>query len=270
MWHYSTFARVKGLGANTMRKLRKTAGDQACERGHSRSGKVLEVACNDCGLDPLCSLLDYAEVDANVPEGVLLRRRPVSRGETIFRREDPFRSLFAVKSGSFKTYVPRENHAEQVVGFHLAGELVGSEGMASGHYPYTARALENSSVCELRLERLPEAGRPMEDLQRAVINMLGREVAFTHNLIATLVHQSAEERLAGFLVNLADRLLHRGMPSREFNIGMSRADIGNYLGLASETVSRVLTKFQKQGLIRLQHKRVVLLNSGALQLISGD
>ncbi|MES9958860.1 MAG: helix-turn-helix domain-containing protein [Sedimenticola sp.] len=224
-----------------------------------------EVECQNCGLDPICSILDYAEERSGVPEGVLLRRRPVSRGETIFRKDDPFHSLFAVKAGSFKTYIPRFDHTDQVVGFHLVGEMLGSEGMANGSYPYTARALENSSVCELRLEKLEDSGKPIEELQQGIIELLGKEVAFSHELIASMVHQTSEQRVAGFLSSLSHRLHRRGMPSQEFNMGMSRSDIGNFLGLAGETVSRVLTKFQKQGLIRLKHKRVTILDAAAVQ-----
>ncbi|WP_078487416.1 helix-turn-helix domain-containing protein [Solemya velesiana gill symbiont] len=187
-----------------------------------------------------------------------------------FARTTPFHSLFAVKSGSFKTYVPRFDHPDQVVGFHLVGEMLGCEGMAGGNYPYTARALENSSVCELRLEKLSDAGRSIEELQKGIIELQGKEVAFSHELIASMVHQSSEQRVAGFLLSLSNRLQRRGMPSSEFNMGMSRSDIGNFLGLAGETVSRVPTKFQKQGLIKLNHKRVTILDAAAVQHFAND
>jgi CRP/FNR family transcriptional regulator len=218
----------------------------------------LEVACASCGLDPLCNVLDYAGEQSGVPDGLLLRRRPVARGETLFHYGDPFHSVFAVKQGSVKTYIPRPDRAAQLVGFHLPGELIGAGAMAGESYPYTARALENSRVCEIRLGLLPESGRPLQQIQRAVIELLGREVAFNNELIAALVHQSAEQRVAGFLISLSERLQRRGMPCAEFNLSMSRSDIGNYLGLASETVSRILTRFSKADLIDVRHKRVQL------------
>jgi CRP/FNR family transcriptional regulator len=227
-----------------------------------------EVACEDCGLDPMCSILDYADEQSNVPEGVLLRRRHVARGETIFLKDDPFRSVFAVKSGSFKTYIPKASGTDQVVGFHVIGELVGIEGLSGQRYPYTARALQDSSVCELRLESLSESGREREELQQGIIKMLSAEVAFNHQLITALIHQSADQRLAGFLLNLTQRLHTRGMRQIEFQIGMSRSDIGSYLGLASETVSRVLTRFQKQGLIQLRHKRLQILDADGLSEVA--
>lgn len=233
-----------------------------------RKSKV-EVACEDCGLDPMCSVLNYAEEGSDVPEGVLLRRRQVARGETIFMRDDPFRSVFAVKSGSFKSYVPKGSGGDQVVGFHVIGELVGTEGLSTQRYPYTARALEDSSVCELRIERLDEANRSPEDLQQAIIKMLGATVTFNHELITSLVHQSADERVAGFLLILSKRLQKSGINKNEFQIGMSRSDIGSYLGLASETVSRVLTRLQKAGCIELRHKRLKVLDQLGLEMVAG-
>jgi len=231
---------------------RSVCADSAC------SDDRTEVECEDCGLDPICMVLDYAGEESGVPEGILVRRRPIERGETLFHKDDLFRTLYAVKSGTFKTLIPHRGRPDQVVGFHLPGELIGAEAMAGEHYPCTARALEASSVCELCLDRLPDAGRPMEALQRSIIELLGKEVAFNHELIGSLVHQSAEQRVAGFLSSLSDRLQRRGMPGTEFILTMSRSDIGNYLGLASETVSRIMTRFQKQGLIRIQRKRISL------------
>jgi CRP/FNR family transcriptional regulator len=224
----------------------------------------LEVACSNCGLDPLCNVLDYAGEKSGIPDGLLLRHRQVARGETIFRMEDSFRSIFAVKQGSFKTFIPRPDRVAQLVGFHLPGELIGAGAIAGESYPCTARALENSRVCEIRLGRLPECGRPLQQVQQAIIELLGREVAFNNALIAALVHQSAEQRVAGFLLSLSERLQQRGMPWTEFNLSMSRSDIGNYLGLASETVSRTLTRFSKAGLIDVRHKRVCIIQPEAL------
>ena len=227
-----------------------------------------EISCGDCGLDPICRVLEYGEADSGVPEGVLLRRRPVARGETIFAWRDPFHSFFAVKSGSFKAMLPSEGRPGRVIGFQFAGELMGIEGMAGRVYPYTARALENSSVCELRLDRLPESGKPLETLQQSIIEMLGQAVAFNQEMIASLVHQSADQRIAGFLLGISDRLKRRGLEGDFFMLSMSRGDIASYLGLASETVSRILTKMSKSGCIRLQHRRLRLIDTDALRRIA--
>ena len=229
---------------------------------------LIEVDCEDCGLDPVCVVLDYAEQASGVPEGVLLRRRPVERGETIFHQQDPFRSIFAVKSGSFKTFTVQAGESKQVVGFQFPGELIGVEAMSRKTYPCTAKALQKSSVCELRVARLPESGRPLEALQASIIELLGKEVAFNHQLVSSLVHQSAEQRISGFILSLSSRLARRGLPSTEFILTMSRTDIGNYLGLASETVSRILTRMSRSGAIRLQRKRIGILDRNILEQLS--
>lgn len=245
-------------------------GRSSCEGQGAGDGKDSEVNCRDCSLDPLCALLDYANGSSETPEGILLRQRPIARGESIFRLADPFHSVFAVKSGSFKTLLPGPSGEEQVIGFHLPGEMIGAAGVAEGAYPCTARALEPSSICELRMERLEESGKSTEVLQRAIIELLGREVAFNSALLASLVRQSAEQRIGAFLLNISQRLQTRGKVGQEFVLSMSRSDIGSYLGLASETVSRVLTRFQKAGVLSLNRKRVELLDPDYLAGVAGE
>ncbi len=244
---------------------------QALSDGDGCAGKKSqEVECVNCILDSMCQLLDYAKADADLPEGILLRHKSVARGETIYRQEDPFRAVFAVKSGSFKNIIPETDGQEQVVGFCLPGELMGAEGMSEKLYPSTVRALEASHICELRVERLPESGRPLEVLQQRMIELLGGEIAFNRKLMATIARQSSEQRMAAFLLNLSQRYSSRGYAGHEFVLRMSWADIGSYLGLASETVSRVMSKFQKAGLLVLEKKCVTLLNtSGLKELVGG-
>lgn len=229
--------------------------------------KADEVACSACGLDPMCSLLEYAESGSGIPEGVLQRRRPVSRGESVYQKGDAFCSVFAIKSGSFKSIETMDGQHEQVVGFHLAGELMGAEGMAQGVYPSSGVALESSQVCELRIDRLPETGKSLELMQQRIIRLLGEEVAFSHELISTLVHKRADRQVCSFLLNLSHRLEHRDMPDTDFSLEMSQSDIGSFLGLANATVSRVLTRLHKSGIIRLRHRGIRILDSKALREI---
>jgi len=230
--------------------------------------KMDEVACNACGLDPMCSLLEYGEAGSGVPEGILLRRRPVTRGEKIYLKGDAFYSVFAIKSGSFKSAMTTAGQHEQVVGFHLAGELMGAEGMAQGIYPSTASALEPSQVCELSIDRLPEAGKSLELMQQRIIQLLGQEVAFNHELLTTLVHKRADQRVSGFLLNLSNRLKYREMPDTEFSLEMSQSDIGSFLGLANATVSRVLTRLHKSSIIVLKYRGIRILDGDALREIA--
>lgn len=223
----------------------------------------LEVECERCGLDALCELLEYGECEQ--PSDALLRSQPVARGEIIFKAGEPFRSFIAVKSGSFKTTTTTPQGQEKVTGFHLAGEMIGTEGIALDCYSSTARALESGSVCELRLDNLYKTDCPQHELQTRVISILGSEVAFNQGLHGTLIRQSSEQRLAAFLLSVYNRLDKRGISGVDFRLSMSRSDIASYLGLASETVSRILMKLQKLGMINIRNKQVQISDLDALE-----
>jgi CRP/FNR family transcriptional regulator len=227
-----------------------------------------EVDCSDCGLDPMCLVLDYAEQGSGVPEGILLRRQPVGLGEKLYNAHQDFDAIYAVKSGSFKAFIEQQDGTERVVGFYIAGDLMGAEAIAEHEYSCSVRALEPSQVCMLHIDRLVDSGRSLEAVQSALINMLGKEVALNHLLTAALVRQNAEQRLAAFLTSLSDRMKGRGFSPLNFELRMSRSDIGSYLGLARETVSRLLTQFQRRGLIQLRKRQLQLLDPHALRRLA--
>lgn len=229
-----------------------------------------EVRCDLCALDPVCGLLDYGEGNRAPPEGILLRRQSLARGETIFRSGDPFRSLFAVKSGSFMTLIKGDTGPDQVIGFHFAGDLIGADGMARESYPTTARALEPSSVCELRMARLPQCGRPLESMQRAIIAILGEEVAFCQTQTATLIRRSGDQRLAAFFLGLSRRHAARGMPDSRFKLTMTRTDIASYLGLSRETVTRGLSTLQRAGAIGVSGRHIQIERHETLARLAGE
>lgn len=229
---------------------------------------LLEVACRDCGLDPMCQVLEYAEPGSGVAPGILLRRQPVEKGEELFSIEQSFTAVYAVKSGSFKATVPDLNKQERVVGFYLPGDLIGAEGMANHYYSYSVRALETSHVCVLDMGRLEESGRPTEAIQKALIKMLGQEIALNHSVTASLIRQNADQRMAAFILILALRASQRGLDANRLYLGMSRSDIASYLGLARETVSRVLSRFQNEGLIQLRKQRLFLLSHEELRQVA--
>jgi CRP/FNR family transcriptional regulator len=188
----------------------------------------------------------------------------------LFEYEQSFKAVYAVKSGSFKALVPDLNLQDRVVGFYLPGDLIGIEGMANRHYSYAVRALEAGCVCVLDVDRLSESGRSTDAVQRALIELLGTEVALNHSQTTSLIRQNAEQRLAAFILSLAQRTTMRGLGGERLNLGMSRSDIASYLGLARETVSRVLTRFQKKGLIQLHTQRLQLLNWEELRQIAAS
>ena len=227
--------------------------------------QATEVSCDHCGLDPICKAIDYGK---GLPEGILLRRQSVAKGETIYRSGDPFRSIFAVKSGSFMSLNNSENGSYQVLGFSFAGELIGAEGMAGGQYSNTVRALEHSSICELRLEPLHQSGQESIEVLQGLITLLGQEIASQYSLNTALVRQYGEKRLAAFIMGTSERLRNRGLPSTSFKLGMSRSDIASYLGISRETVSREITRLKRQGVCEIRGKQIELQNKEKLVSLS--
>ena len=229
-----------------------------------------EVGCSLCGLEPICRVLEYGVGEIELPEGILLRRQQVAKGETVFRTGDPFRSIFAVKSGSFMNLIKTPDGEEQVTGFSLVGELIGAEGLAGGYYNCTARAVEPSSICELRMEQLQQAGQPAESLQQGIIMLLAQEVAFCRSVSSSLIRQKGEKRLAAFVLSVSNRLAARGMSGTEFKLNMSQTDIASYLGLSRETVSRGLAKMRKDGISKVRGKHFELQDMDQLRRLAGS
>jgi CRP/FNR family transcriptional regulator, anaerobic regulatory protein len=226
------------------------------------------VACQDCGLDPLCQVLEYGEQDGEAVSAILQRRQPIQRGALLFSTNQSFFAVFAVKSGSFKAVSLDFTGKERVVGLFLPGDLIGVEGIANQVYLYAVRALEESSVCRLEIDHLAQSGRSTEKLQDALIRLLGHEIVMNRIVTTSLIQQNAEQRLSAFLLSISKRYGLRGLPELQFELRMSRSDIGSYLGLARETVSRVLNKFQKSGLIGLRNHVVRVLNREGLEKVT--
>lgn len=239
-----------------------------CEPAGADDKTALEVACRDCGLDPLCEVLGYGKHELCQTEAILMRRQPIQRGALLFRPGQPFFALFAIKSGAFKAVSVDLSGRERVVGFFLPGDLIGTEGIANHAYSYAVRALEESSVCKLEVNRLLHFGQDTEKLQAALIRMLGQEVVVNHLVTTSLIQQNAEQRIAAFILSLSKRSGLRGMPQYQLPLSMSRSDIASYLGLARETVSRVLTKFQNFGLIGLRKHMLRVLNPEELEKVT--
>lgn len=229
----------------------------------------LKIQCKDCSLFQLCLPVGIGAADLELLDRIIKRRRLLHRGEHLFRVGDPFTALYAVRSGSIKTYTTVEDGRVQVTGFHLPGELLGLDAINVDRHPCSARTLEVTSVCEVPFDRFEELSRQVPALARQLFRIMSKEILHDHDLLAQLGRQSGEQRLAGFLLNLSERFGARGFSTREYNLSMSRADIGNYLGLAEETVSRLFTRFSEQGLVRVERKHVRILDRERLRALSG-
>jgi CRP/FNR family transcriptional regulator len=229
----------------------------------------LKTACSSCSLRELCLPVGLSKPDMAKLDDLVFVRRTVRRGDYLFRAGDKFDSLYAARTGFFKTKLLLEDGREQVTGFHMAGELMGLDGIGPERHTCDAVALEDSDVCVIPFDRLENLSREMEALQHHFHKVMSREIVREHGVMMLLGSMRAEERLAAFLLNLSQRLSMRGYSAQEFNLRMTREEIGSYLGLKLETVSRVFSRFQEEGLIAVQQKNIRILNTTGLREIVG-
>jgi CRP/FNR family transcriptional regulator len=219
--------------------------------------------CSICGLREVCLARDLP-----IPELIsineLIGNRAVVRGDCLYRSGDEFDSLYTVRSGFFKTVQNLPDGRERVTGFHMAGDMLGAAGIGPRVHECDAVALEDSHVCSIRYSRIEIVARNMEDLHGRLYRAMSGEIAREHSVILLLGMGTAEERLAEFLLDLSQRLTARGYSPSEFNLRMSRYDIASYLGLKHETVSRTFSRFRDEGVIKVEHKRVHILDVPAL------
>ena len=198
---------------------------------------------------------------------IVATRRKVARGENLFRNGEKFNALYAIRTGFFKTCVSSEDGRDQVTGFQMAGEIIGLDGIVSDHHTCDAVALEDAEVCVMTYDRIEELSREINALQRHVHKIMSREIVREHGVMLLLGSMRAEERLAAFLLNLVQRLHARGFSQSELILRMTREEIGSYLGLKLETVSRTFSKFAEDGIIEVKQRHVRILNTEALKLL---
>ena len=229
----------------------------------------LRVACSSCNLRELCLPVGLQIDDLEQLDALVGARRSLRRNETLYRAGDPFQSLFAVRTGFFKTRVAAEDGRDQVTGFQMAGELLGFDGIGTEQHTCDAVALEDSQVCVIPFSQLESLSRRFGELQRQLHNVMSREIVRDHGVMLLLGSMRAEERVAAFLLNLTQRLHARGFSSSALVLRMTREEIGSYLGLKLETVSRTFSKFQEDGVLEVKQRHVRVLNEDALRQIVG-
>lgn len=227
----------------------------------------VKVACSDCNLRELCMPVGFNLEDMQKLDEVVATRRRVAQGEMLFRSGEAFTSIYAVRTGFFKTCVSSEDGREQVTGFQMAGEIIGLDGIVSDHHNCNAIALEDAEVCVMPFSNVEELSREFPVLQRHVHKVMSREIVRENSVMMLLGNMRAEERLAAFLLNLVQRLHARGLSQSELILRMSREEIGSYLGLKLETVSRAFSKFGEEGIIEVKQRYVKIIDPEALKKI---
>ena len=227
----------------------------------------IKVTCSNCNLRELCMPLGLNDQQLHRIDEIVATRRKVKRGTTLFRNGETFTSLYAIRTGFFKTCVATEDGRDQVTGFQMAGEIIGLDGIVNDHHTCDAVALEDAEVCVMPFDRLEELSREVTALQSHVHKVMSREIVREHGVMLLLGSMRAEERLAAFILNLVQRLHARGFSSSELVLRMTREEIGSYLGLKLETVSRTFSKFVEEGLVEVKQRHVRILDTEGLRRI---
>lgn len=223
-----------------------------------------DVSCAQCGLSDLCIPHTLTDEEINELDDTILRKKPMSRGAILYRQGDRFSSLYAVRSGAVKVYSTDEEGNEQVLAFFLPGEILAMDAIDSRTHASTAKVLETSAICEIPYESVEGLSRLIPNLQIHMYRLLSREIRMDQVLQLLLVKNTAEERMSAFLMNLSLRYSQRGLSSTNFNLPMTRIDVANFLGLAVETVSRVLSRMQSRGILQVKGRELTILDRHAL------
>jgi CRP/FNR family transcriptional regulator len=212
--------------------------------------------CASCHLRELCLPAGLRDDEVARLDALLFARRRVKQGESLFRERDRFQFIYAVRSGTFKTISMLKDGREHVSGFQLAGDMLGLDGLADGHHASEAVALEDAEICAIPYAQLASLAAQNRELRDALTRLMSREIVREHNPMLLLGSMNAEERVAAFLLNISQRMKSRGYSAREFHLRMSRAEIGSYLGMKLETVSRTFSAFQQQRMLEVAKKHI--------------
>jgi CRP/FNR family transcriptional regulator len=225
--------------------------------------------CQYCALNGLCLPEGLAGKEREEFTALIFHHKRLQAGQPLFHAGEAFTNLYFVKTGSLKSVVLLDDGREQVTGFHFAGDVLGVDAISSPTHPSEAVALEDTQVCAIAFAQLTRMSQHVEHLQTYVQRLLAREVVRDQGLMLLLGRMQADERVAAFLLNVSQRFKTRGYSPLAFTLPMAREDIGNYLGLTLETVSRCFSRFKSAGLLQVENRHIRILNPDALQKVIG-
>jgi len=223
-----------------------------------------QVNCGNCRLNSICLPLALESDDIQQLDEIIQRSKPLQKSQHLYREGDEFQSVYAVRSGALKAYKTTDDGREQVTGFYFPGEILGMDGISNNAHASSAKALETVAVCEIPFLSLEKLSSLMPNLQRHFFQLMSREITDDQQLITLLSKNSADERVSALLLSISARNARRKLSSTQFRLPMSRVDIGNYLGLTVETVSRVFSRMQKMDILRVDNKEIEILNIDCL------
>ena len=227
------------------------------------------IHCQDCSISQLCIPFTLNEHELDQLDNIIERKKPIQKSQVLFKAGDTLNSIYAIRSGTIKTYTINEAGEEQITSFHLPGDLVGFDAITNMQHPSFAQALETAMVCEIPFDILDDLSGKMPKLRQQIMRLMSSEIKSDQEMILLLSKMNAEERLAAFIHILSKRYSARGFSAKEFRLTMTRSDIGNYLGLTVETISRLLGRFQKLGVLSVQGKYITINDINALVDLTG-
>ncbi|MFC0048749.1 fumarate/nitrate reduction transcriptional regulator Fnr [Rheinheimera tilapiae] len=227
------------------------------------------INCQHCGFSQLCLPFTLNDQELDKLDQIIQRKRPSHKGDHLFEAGKPLQALYAVRTGSFKTYTLTEQGEEQITGFHLPGDVIGFDAIGDQHHPSYAQALETAMVCEIPFNNLDSLLDQVPKLRQQLMRLMSQDIHGDQQMMLLLNRKTAEEKLAAFITNLAQRFGSRGFSRKEFRLTMTRGEIGNYLGLTVETISRLLGRFHKDELIHVDGKLITIANFEELSRIAG-
>ncbi|KDD39186.1 putative transcriptional activator protein anr [Bordetella bronchiseptica MBORD839] len=244
-----------------------------CQRYHMQRRVPLSpdaAHCSSCMLGHVCVPVGMPANEVEKLDELVKERVRVERGKSLYELDDPLDAVYGVRFGSLKTQLEDSSGQLQITGFHLPGEIVGLDGMIESKHVSSAVALEDSEVCVIRLPEIDRVSTQLPSLQQQFRRLMSREITRSHQMLATVGAMRSEQRLAAFLLNLSQRYAALGYSSTECVLRMSREEIGNYLGLTLETVSRLFSRFGREGLIRINQREVRLIDLPGLKQLIGQ
>lgn len=228
------------------------------------------IACQNCGLYQLCLPMGLNSADTIQLDHYVKRKRTIKRGQALYLAGDEFAYAYVIRSGSVKTCISTDDGRLQIIGFHIPGELLGLNAIDENRHNCEAVALETTSVCEISVKCFEELAQQIPSVHYQMLRMMSKEIKHNQELMLLLGKKNAEERLATYLLSLSRRFAMRNYSPTQFNLSMSRGDIGSYLGIAEETVCRLFTRFQEEGMLSSERRLIVLKDIKRLSSIARE
>ncbi|MCB5226887.1 fumarate/nitrate reduction transcriptional regulator Fnr [Alishewanella sp. 16-MA] len=228
------------------------------------------INCQDCGFSQLCLPFSLSEQEMSKLDDIIQRKRPLHKGDMLFESGNELKSLYAIRTGSFKTFTLTSQGEQQITGFHLPGDVIGFDAINTEKHASYAEALETGMICEIPYQNLENLLSQLPKLRQQMMRLMSQDIQSDQQMMLLLNRKTAEQKLATFLNHLASRYGNRGFSEKAFRLSMTRSDIGNYLGLTVETISRLLSKMHKDEIIQVDGKLITILDAPSLTALSGQ